>query len=80
MKDKTEQIRAEFKDHCKSYESYDTEANADRLADWWLQKLAEQREEIVNWCKKRCEDNITINGTDKWNGDLEDLIEIIRKK
>jgi len=31
-------------------------------------------EDVVNWAKKRCEDNIKTFGTDKWNSDLEDLI------
>ena len=30
--------------------------------------------EIIKWCNQRCEANIRIHGTDKWNGDLEDLI------
>lgn len=34
-------------------------------------------EQIKSWCKKRCKDNITVHGTDKWNGDLEDLIDFL---
>ena len=71
------------------------------IENFWLQKLAEQREdykktlnsgrkmyqqgredmkkEIIDWCKKRCQDNIRINGTDKWNGDMEELIEVLKK-
>lgn len=33
----------------------------------------EMLEMVVKWCDKRCEENIRINGTDKWNSDLEDL-------
>jgi hypothetical protein len=36
--------------------------------------------EIVNWAKKRCEDNKRVFGTDKWNSDLEDLINKLSKK
>ena len=42
------------------------------------QKITQQREEIVNWAQQRCEDNLKTFGTDKWNGDLEDLIEKLK--
>jgi hypothetical protein len=32
---------------------------------------------IKDWCKARCESNIKTYGTDKWNGDLEDLIKYL---
>jgi len=38
-----------------------------------------EREKIIKWCDKRCTSNIMANGTDKWNGDIEDLIESLKQ-
>ena len=39
--------------------------------------LSEERERIIDWCKKRMEHNKIQYGTDKWNGDMEDLVELL---
>lgn len=38
------------------------------------------QEDIIKWANKRCEDNITTHGTDKWNSDLEDLVYNLSKE
>jgi hypothetical protein len=40
--------------------------------------VAERDKEIVEWLKKRCESNIQSFGTDKWNSDMEDLINKLK--
>ena len=97
---KTEQIREEW-EKSEEAEYMESDTSIRIIGNWWLQKLAEQREdykktlnsgrkmyqqgredekkEIIDWCKKRCQDNIRINGTDKWNGDMEELIEVLKK-
>jgi len=35
----------------------------------------DERKEIIEWCEERCYKNMMQHGTDKWNGELEDLIE-----
>lgn len=32
-------------------------------------------QEIIDWLKQRCEDNKIAFGTDKWNSDMEELLE-----
>lgn len=32
-------------------------------------------DEVIEWLHKRCENNIKGFGTDKWNSDMEDLID-----
>jgi hypothetical protein len=41
---------------------------------------ADERKKIAKWCRQRCEDNITVNGTDKWNSDLEDLLSYLSEQ
>ena len=42
--------------------------------------LSEEKERIIDWCKKRMEHNKIQYGTDKWNGDMEDLVELLSGK
>ena len=46
----------------------------DALTSYTKDLLQSVKGEIIKWCNQRCEANIRIHGTDKWNGDLEDLI------
>ena len=39
------------------------------------QARREEREKIVKWLRARCEENIRVNGTEKWNSDMEVLIQ-----
>ena len=34
-------------------------------------------EDVVEYCKKVMEINTRVYGTDKWNGDLEDLVKFL---
>jgi len=36
-------------------------------------------EQIIEWIRKRCQDNIEIHGTDKWNQDMEELLELLKQ-
>ena len=42
--------------------------------------MEELKQEIINWCEKRCKENTATYGTDKWNDDLEELISILKNK
>lgn len=35
-------------------------------------------QQIINWLEERCENNIKALGTDKWNSDMQELLEILR--
>jgi len=35
-------------------------------------------QQIINWLETRCKNNIEIHGTDKWNRDMEDLLELLK--
>ena len=60
------------------------EADMMSVADWWLERLdlavKETEDRIIDWCEKRCKENMTTYGTDKWNSDLEELIDYLKNK
>jgi hypothetical protein len=36
-------------------------------------------EQIIEWLQNRCQANIEIHGTDKWNSDMEELLELLKQ-
>ncbi len=42
--------------------------------------LQQERDKVIKWIDKRCEDNIKASGTDKWNEDMEDLKAKLNKE
>lgn len=41
--------------------------------------VKETEDRIIDWCEKRCKENMTVYGTDKWNDDLEELIDYLKE-
>ena len=39
----------------------------------------ETTDRVVDWCETRCEDNMKLHGTAKWNVDLEELITKLKQ-
>ena len=76
MKEFEEMDFSEFKNE-KDIVKY-TMLHTDKIKSFISKKLDEQRGEIRNWAKDRCEANMRVMGTDKWNSDLEDLIEKLK--
>lgn len=56
----------------------ETHSLSDKTTEDTIKKTLEwERKRIKDWLIKRCEANIKAFGTDKWNGDMEDLLEAI---
>jgi hypothetical protein len=47
--------------------------------DTAIKSIDEIVKPIIDWLEKRCEDNMTIQGTAKWNADMEDLLNLLKE-
>lgn len=37
-------------------------------------------DKTIKWLTEKCEQNTRLNGTDKWNDDMEELVDILSKE